>query len=944
MIRALIAGAKSLTFDDEQWGIGQKRNRIAVDLPGAIPDASGCAAETAGFARIMKTVRRFHRCQLVVTLGVLFVAFHLAGAPLVCRDGRQTLAMALEPVPPGPSQTSTQADEWRLARLGPGGVPIRIGRNLVLHLDGSHSVADVVGGQSVTVLRSLTPNVWLLRAPSPEAALATAAALSGAPGVVASYPGYRRLHARPAAWSVAPKDPYFGSQSYLDGTTLTAGPTSTGADLVIRSAWAVTKGEGVIVAICDDGLDARHPELSPNLIADLNLNYFTRVPSADHSSNRQYHGTAVAGLVGARDSNGVGIAGVAPRAGLCGWVLFDRADNLLEIEALAELFTSAGDRVSVQNHSWGNADFEPLIISDLEANALSNAATLGRSGRGVVHVRAAGNSRVSDYLGRSGVGEANLDGFANAPWAITVGAVRIDGRVTSYSTAGACLLVSALGGERADRTAPFSLDPVGNDGLNTIANSGVLLADYTYPGHNEAGTSFTSPQIAGLAALLLSARPELSARDVALVLALAARPVAADPVTQTNGAGLLTGDNVGFGVPHAGRAVDLAQRWRPGSNAWALVRQVLTNTKSIPDDGFRVLGYAGDGTLRLDAGASGGSSALVDTRQGRTILNRAFPFRDIGKGEGVVSNDLSGQVALIERRPAPFEDKLNTAAKAGAVAGIIIDDVSSDARTLMLRNEFARIPGAFLTKADGDAFRSLATNDPAATIQFVRRPARFEFAITNPMAVHWVQVRVQMQHSRQGDLRVSLISPAGTVSLLQRPSTVNAGQLEIWAYGSKQFLLEGSVGVWGLEVMDESPLLTGEVSQVELILHGPSLAADTDGDGLADGWELVHFGNLSADPRDDPDGDGLPNAAEQALGLDPLVADADATSLAQELPDRFRLSWPAVSGRRYQVESSDGELSRFSLSGIAIGRSPEGAWIFPSNGAAQLFRVRLLVP
>ena len=915
-----------------------------VDLPRFIPNVSGRVTAVAGVARIMKTVMRFRRCCLAVMLGLWFAAFNLAGTPLVCRDGRQTLAIALDSVLPNPTQTSALANEWRLARLGPGGVPIRVGRNLVLHLDGSRSVADVVDGQSVTVLRSLAPHVWLLRAPLPEDALAVAAALSDAPGVVSAYPGYRRLHARPAAWSLAPNDPYFGSQIYLDGTPLASGPTSTGADLVIRSAWAVTKGEGVIVAICDDGLDARHPELSPNLVTDLNLNYFTRVPSADHSSNRQYHGTALAGLVGARDSNGVGIAGVAPRAGLCGWVLFDRADNRLEIEALAELFTSVGDRVSVQNHSWGNADFEPLIISALEANAMSNAATLGRSGRGVVHVRAAGNSRVSDYLGRSGVGEANLDGFANAPWAITVGAVRTDGRVTSYSTPGACLLVSALGGERLDRTSPFSLDPVGNDGLNTIANSGVVLADYTYPGHNEVGTSFTSPQIAGLAALLISARPELSARDVALLLALAARPMAPDPVTQTNGAGLLTGDNVGFGVPHAGRAVNLAQRWRPGSNTWTLIRQVLTNTQVIPDDGFRVLGYAGDGTLRLDAAASGGSSALLDTRQGRSLLNRAFPFRDIGKGEGVVSNDLSGHVALMERRPANFEDKLNTAANAGAVAGIIIDDVPSDTRTLMLRNEFARIPGAFLTKADGDAFRSLATNDPAATIQFVRKPARFEFAITNPMAVHWAQVRVQMQHPRQGDLRVTLLSPAGTVSLLQRPSTVNAGQLETWTYGSKQFLLEGSVGVWGLEFMDESPGLTGQVSQVELILHGPALAADTDGDGLADSWEITHFGNLLAGPQDDPDGDGLSNAAEQALGLDPWVADVDATSLAQDSPDRFRLSWPAVSGRRYQVEASDGGLSQFSLSGIAIGRSPEGAWIFPGNGAAQLFRVSLLVP
>ncbi len=49
-------------------------------------------------------------------------------------------------------------------------------------------------------------------------------------------------------------------------------------------------------------------------------------------------------------------------------------------------------------------------------------------------------------------------------------------------------------------------------------------------------------------------------------------------------------------------------------------------------------------------------------------------------------------------------------------------------------------------------------------------------------------------------------------------------------------------------------------------------ATDTDGDGLADAWEQLHFGNLSQAGGDDPDGDGYNNEEEESYGLDPNVS------------------------------------------------------------------------
>jgi len=51
-----------------------------------------------------------------------------------------------------------------------------------------------------------------------------------------------------------------------------------------------------------------------------------------------------------------------------------------------------------------------------------------------------------------------------------------------------------------------------------------------------------------------------------------------------------------------------------------------------------------------------------------------------------------------------------------------------------------------------------------------------------------------------------------------------------------------------------------------------SPAADTDSDGLPDDWEIEHFGDLQAEPEDDPDGDGYSNLEEYHLGTDPHVA------------------------------------------------------------------------
>ncbi|MCP5154788.1 MAG: hypothetical protein H6983_11515 [Ectothiorhodospiraceae bacterium] len=71
--------------------------------------------------------------------------------------------------------------------------------------------------------------------------------------------------------------------------------------------------------------------------------------------------------------------------------------------------------------------------------------------------------------------------------------------------------------------------------------------------------------------------------------------------------------------------------------------------------------------------------------------------------------------------------------------------------------------------------------------------------------------------------------------------------------------------------------VTGSTRDIFLVRPG----ADTDGDGLADDWEIEHFGTLAARATDDPDEDGSTNADEQGAGTDPT----DPSSVPEPPPD-----------------------------------------------------------
>lgn len=173
-----------------------------------------------------------------------------------------------------------------------------------------------------------------------------------------------------------------------------------------------------------------------------------------------------------------------------------------------------------------------------QLKALMIGTTNGRKGKGIVYVFAAGN----DFVDGSNV---NFEGSLNSRFTIAVGAVDKHGMHASYSTGGAPLFVSAPGGD---------FDFYTN---NIVALAGGGCTDAT------EGTSFATPIVSGIVALMLQINPELAWRDVQGVLASTSRQIQPnDPSWSTNAAGFHHSYLYGFGLIDASAAVKASETWQ----------------------------------------------------------------------------------------------------------------------------------------------------------------------------------------------------------------------------------------------------------------------------------------------------------------------------------------------------------------------------------------------
>ena len=804
------------------------------------------------------------------------------------------------------------------------GVRVQFSSRVVLQLAKGTTLGQVMRGSLLKPDREFAPGLFILQAQNVKVALEESQRLAKSRNVLVSHPVRRRPIKKMAPMAPRPNDPLFPTQWPLENRDRETGAI-LGPELNIREAWAESTGKGVVIGIVDDGVDLAHTEFIGQGVDDLHFNFTYRNANGNPVAQDQTHGTVVAGIAVAKANNGKGIAGASPDARFASLVVWDAGDNFGTEEEIADMFQYRNDRIAVQNHSWGSNTSAQLDVMGLEKQAIRRAVEQGRDGKGVVMIRGAGNNRAQDW-------SAADDGYSNDPRVLTVVDVGPTGRVQHLSNMGACVLCAGLIGRRV-----YSTDRMGASGWNRDSSDDDPEVG-SYHSLEYLGNSYTLPQIAGLAALVLNVNPDLTYRDVQQVFIHASRHFDfADPFLQSNAAGYLFTHNTGYGVPDAGTAVRLAKRW---VNARPLIKKTYQGkaVATVPDDGLQ---------LRL---VLGGEEVIFSASPGNGLVAddpiEALPLVDVGRASEPLEVDLTGKAALIERSGTffpSFSEKTRHAADAGATFAIIYNNRNGDERYIMGGMDFSPIPTVFLSQNDGISVRELvemAGDDPPKA-GLSLESSDTVVIVPDELLCEQVGVRVNMTHPVRGNIRLTVQSPAGTRSILQANVLDVTAWRSDWTFWSNQFFYEQARGKWTVAVSDLVKNFTGVLSSVELTVRGTSIT-DADSDGLDDNWELEYFESLVETALGDPDKDGESNAREQALRTNPAKFNGSFDLRYHRLANgNLRLAWPSWRSFVFRVQSADHVLGPWNGEAVVESGKFQTEWdAKPGAAGVRFYRVQ----
>lgn len=310
-------------------------------------------------------------------------------------------------------------------------------------------------------------------------------------------------------------------------------------------AWEITQGSKEInIAILDDGVDTSHPEFIGKVIKQFD--YTTHEPNGEPKSENDNHGTACAGVALA---SGKKAFGGAPE---CSMIVV-RTPEFLGSDDEAEMFKwTADEGADIISCSWGPPDgigSEDPLPDNVRA-AIRYCVNNGRNGKGIPIFWAAGNGNES----------VDLDGYASNPDVIAIAASTSEDTKAWYSDFGKAIWVSApsSGNSSLGEKSIFTTDRSGEEGYNSgTPGLGDITGDYT---NDFGGTSSAAPLAAGIGALILSIRPELTAQQVKEILARTADKIGENYLEDSFGYGQRN-DIFGYGRINALKAVQMAKNF-----------------------------------------------------------------------------------------------------------------------------------------------------------------------------------------------------------------------------------------------------------------------------------------------------------------------------------------------------------------------------------------------
>lgn len=409
-------------------------------------------------------------------------------------------------------------------------------------------------GVALTHVREMSGEAHVLRLPQPlpyDEAARVAKQLEQLPEVEYASPSGRVFIA------LTPNDPQYGQQWHYVAPT----PNNYGANL--PGAWNITTGSAsIVVAVLDTGILFGHPDLAGRTVSGYD--FISNTSTANDGNGRDndasdpgdwcgaspssWHGTHVAGTIGAASNNSTGVAGV-------NWV-----SKILPVRVLGRCGGTSADAIDGLRWAAGlsvpgvPANANPARVLNLSLyglgpctldwqNAINQVVTAG-----TVVVVAAGNENSP----ASGFTPGNCNNV------ITVAATNRQGNKASYSNYGSVVEISAPGGED------------GSDGVLSTLNAGTTTpAAHTYAFYK--GTSMAAPHVAGIVSLMLSVNPSLTPAQVLSLLRTTVTPFPSGSTCNTT--------DCGAGIVNAAAAVQAAQGFSaPPTTARAYVPIAVKQT------------------------------------------------------------------------------------------------------------------------------------------------------------------------------------------------------------------------------------------------------------------------------------------------------------------------------------------------------------------------------
>lgn len=366
--------------------------------------------------------------------------------------------------------------------------------------EGKQRAAAFVEGKGLSIERHLeAANIAIVKAPN---AKALAAQLKNDPEVE-----YAEPNARYVLSAADPNDTRFRSQYALKNTgqPIYDRAGTEDADIDGVEAWDMSRGDGALVAVIDSGVAYAHPDLDQNMwdgsgcVSEAGLPLGNCVHGYDFPNEDKdpaptvAHGTHVAGIIAAEMNNAEGIAGVAPKATLMA-LRTDRTDvdgtvYLETVDIVRAIDFARENGADIINASFGGGDY-----SEAMREAISRF-----NGAGGLFVASAGNA------GTDIDATPHYPASYDLPNVIAVGATDNSDVRAGFSNYGTSTVDLYAPGVGIMSTVPDSTS-------SSCGNA--IVQPVNGPYECMHGTSMAAPQVAGVAALLVSFKPSITVAEM----------------------------------------------------------------------------------------------------------------------------------------------------------------------------------------------------------------------------------------------------------------------------------------------------------------------------------------------------------------------------------------------------------------------------------------------